>query len=571
MATRRQGRAGFFGGASRAGRRASGAPGAPLAGVTYVLDCASDTLTWGPHAARAFGLAPADLPATGRAFARLAEPGGGPFRDEVIAGQGYGEASGETLGKRLGGSYDTRYALRFGADRVVMVQDAGRWQPDGEGRPALLRGQLRLDPSASAPELLPAAVRARSELLCQIQHAINEALRLSHTCTLIAGACADDGSGMDRLGARLRPMMRRHDRFAALGPGRFVLTLTNCSAGEAVQAMARLARLLEGSIFEGSDSEGSDSGASLHLGAACSPDHTFQAVKLLRFAEQALDEGIACGQRARLHESLYGSAVPAAAQPAVDVVAALNERRLVLACRPVADAQSRAPALLQAAAALPGPGGRPVPLGPLPALEDANLSLLVDGRMLELAADRLAADPEARLILPVARATLLDAEWLPLLAAHLGARPGIGSRLLIEVPETALGTARAWGRLDAMRAVGIGIVLSGFGVGHAIGDAMGDASLTAGRSLPVDLLKIDGVFIQPLGRSTDDRLFVRRLVGMAQRLGVATAAEWVDDERTARLLADWGVDYLEGSLFGELTVPDRPSAVHETERRARRA
>jgi len=80
--------------------------------------------------------------------------------------------------------------------------------------------------------------------------------------------------------------------------------------------------------------------------------------------------------------------------------------------------------------------------------------------------------------------------------------------------------------------------------------------------MPFDLLKIDGVFIQPLQRSTEDRLFVRTLVDRAQNLGIAIAAEWVDDEATARMLAEWGVDYLEGAQFGEPEAVRPPKRLH---------
>jgi len=79
--------------------------------------------------------------------------------------------------------------------------------------------------------------------------------------------------------------------------------------------------------------------------------------------------------------------------------------------------------------------------------------------------------------------------------------------------------------------------------------------------MPFDMLKIDGVFIQPLKRSTEDRLFVRALVDRAQNMGIAVAAEWVDDEATARLLAAWGVDYLEGALFGEPEAVAQPQSL----------
>jgi EAL domain-containing protein (putative c-di-GMP-specific phosphodiesterase class I) len=149
-----------------------------------------------------------------------------------------------------------------------------------------------------------------------------------------------------------------------------------------------------------------------------------------------------------------------------------------------------------------------------------------------------------------------------MLAAHLGARPGIESRLMIEVPEAALAESRRnLGRLHAMKALGIGLALTGFGTGYV--------SPLQLRMLPVDLLTIDGAFIQPLKRSTDDRLFVRTLIDRAQHLGIAIAAEWVDDEATARLLASWGADYLQGALFGEPEAVLQPSALQQMLKRAR--
>ena len=130
-----------------------------------------------------------------------------------------------------------------------------------------------------------------------------------------------------------------------------------------------------------------------------------------------------------------------------------------------------------------------------------------------------------------------------MLAAHLGARPGIESRLVIGVPEAALRSMPATrGRLDAMKALGVGTALCGFGTGFATCKHL--------RGLPLDMVRIGGPFVQNAGRSTDDRLFLRALIEVAQHLGIATVAEWVEDEETARLLAGWGVDYLQGAACG---------------------
>ncbi len=73
------------------------------------------------------------------------------------------------------------------------------------------------------------------------------------------------------------------------------------------------------------------------------------------------------------------------------------------------------------------------------------------------------------------------------------------------------------------------------------------------------MVKIDGAFVQNLMRSEDDRAFVQTLIDLARRLGLATVAEWVQDEEAAGILAGWGCDYLQGTLVG-LACSDRPRA-----------
>ncbi|MCB5174318.1 EAL domain-containing protein [Microvirga lenta] len=545
MATKRQGRAGLFNGVSRTSRRRPAPTGpqaalAALKGVVYSWDVASDAMTWGPNAPEVLGLPPGALPRTGYAFSKLVEPGSGPDHRDLAAQDGSEP------------SFDSRYALRFAPNRVLMVQDAGRWQLDADGRPCVLRGMLRIDPAASAQDLLPASIKARSLLLRHIQDNIDEAAQLSHTCTLMVGACDDDESvAMEQVARSLRPLLRRGDHVDILSPTRFAITLTCCPATEAMSAMRRASALVQAALPY----------AILHLGAACSPDHTYEAVKLLRFAEMALEAALSRSEPAVLHKTRHATKSKASDQSVCDLLAALNERRLVLALQPVVEAPSRQPALVQARAAMRGENGGISALGPVPAAETVNPALLIDGRMLELAADHLARHPEARLVLPVAQETLQDREWLPMLAAHLGARPGTASRLIVALPETILADAgEVVGPLNAMKALGLGIGLSGFGTGYA--------SLASLRALPIDLATVDGVFVQTLKRSTDDRLFMRTLIDMAHHLGIAVAAEWVDDEASARLLAAWGVDYMQGDLFGAAEAAALPDSALKRLKRA---
>jgi EAL domain-containing protein (putative c-di-GMP-specific phosphodiesterase class I) len=81
------------------------------------------------------------------------------------------------------------------------------------------------------------------------------------------------------------------------------------------------------------------------------------------------------------------------------------------------------------------------------------------------------------------------------------------------------------------------------------------------RRLGLDIVKIDGAFVQNLARSPDDRFFVRTLLDLAKHLDIETVAEWVEEAETARLLAEWGVDYGQGNFFGEAQAPVASAAV----------
>ena len=50
---------------------------------------------------------------------------------------------------------------------------------------------------------------------------------------------------------------------------------------------------------------------------------------------------------------------------------------------------------------------------------------------------------------------------------------------------------------------------------------------------------------------------MRSLIDLARTFGLRTVAEWVETEEDARLLRQWGVDLMQGRLFGmaELTPP----------------
>jgi EAL domain-containing protein (putative c-di-GMP-specific phosphodiesterase class I) len=507
----------------------SGSP-ATLRGIAYTWNLNTDTLTWGPQAAEVLGVARTDLPQTGEAFSRLFEPGSGSNRLAAIL-------TPDVLPSHPA-AYETSYTLRLGPDRTCPVEDSGRWISDAQGRPALAQGVLCLKGDGGSHDLPSTLIRARSALLGRIQEVLSASRAPRSRMTLIVGRLeGDDGTDvlMDEVAGALRPLLRRGDHLDIYAPAAFALILASCTAADAESAMTRALRLVEArSVVLGEN---------LRLGAASAPEHAVEAVSLLRQAERALASATADGLRFATAYAVRVPAAPACGTDPFDVVDALNGRRLVHVGRPLVDALTRQTVFHEALPRLARPDGTSGPAEDLAAVMDRpGLSLLLDGRLLERVADELAASPRARVMLPIAGATVREAEWIDMLAAHLGARPGIASRLTIGLASASLTDVDGVrGRLDAMKALGVGLAAHGFGTGHLTGRHL--------RHLPIDLLKLDGAFIQVLGRSPEERLYVRTLIECAHRLGMATAAEWVEDERTARLLAAWGVDYLQGGLF----------------------
>src|SRR6202012_6021417 len=93
-----------------------------------------------------------------------------------------------------------------------------------------------------------------------------------------------------------------------------------------------------------------------------------------------------------------------------------------------------------------------------------------------------------------------------------------------------------------LKDLGCRIAIDDFGAGNT--------SFRNLRKLGVDIGKIDGAFGRNIVKSDDYRVFAHTLIDLSRRLGIKTAAEWVQDEAAAQLVSEWGCDCLQGALIG---------------------
>jgi len=102
--------------------------------------------------------------------------------------------------------------------------------------------------------------------------------------------------------------------------------------------------------------------------------------------------------------------------------------------------------------------------------------------------------------------------------------------------------------IDELRGNGIRVALDDFGSGFS--------SFLYLKYLPVDYVKIEGSFVQQVVHDAHDRIMVEHINSMAHEFGLKTIAEFVEDEATARMLAEIGVDYAQGYYFGKPHMPE---------------
>lgn len=121
------------------------------------------------------------------------------------------------------------------------------------------------------------------------------------------------------------------------------------------------------------------------------------------------------------------------------------------------------------------------------------------------------------------------------------------SRVCFEITETAMAGKDSHEFIARLKDLGYQLALDDFGTGFS--------SFGYLESLPVDYIKIDGLFVRDIESNKIHREFVKAISAVGKAMGKAVVAEFVSNKESVDVLKQLGVDYAQGYYLG------RPSAL----------
>lgn len=242
------------------------------------------------------------------------------------------------------------------------------------------------------------------------------------------------------------------------------------------------------------------------------------------------------------------------------VRAALETKRLRLAYQPVViAADTEKTAFYEGLIRVLDGNGRIIPARDfMGVVENQDLGRLIDCAALEMGLQTLRLHPEIRLAINMSARSIGFPRWMEVLKKGLNAGPTIGERLILEITESsAMQVPELVATfMENLQRQGISFALDDFGAGFT--------AFRYFKDFYFDIVKIDGQFIRDVHKDPDNQVLIQALITIARHFDMFTVAESVETVEDAEFLQSFGVDCLQGYLFGAPTV--RPGFASRTDR-----
>ena len=371
---------------------------------------------------------------------------------------------------------------------------------------------------------------------------------INDTCGHLAG-----DELLSQLGELFQSKVRKKDTLARLGGDEFGVLMENCTIDQAQRVAESLRELVEEFQFVWIDKRFS---IGVSIGLVPIDDSGGNVVDILSAADASCYAAKDAG-RNRVHvyhsEDIDLAVHRVEMQWVSKINHALEENRLRLYLQPIVsltienDDNKHYECLIR----MIGEDGKVILPGSfLPAAERYDLSIKLDRWIFDSVYAWMAKLPDKRkrttsCAINLSGHSLSNEEFLNYIVGKLDERNVPTSNICFEITETV-----AISRLS--NAIRFMEVLKGKGCFFALDDfGSGVSSFGYLKNLPVDFLKIDGMFVRDMLNDPIDLEMVRSINEIGHVMGKKTIAEFVENNEILVCLKKLGVDYAQGYHMGK--------------------
>ena len=354
-----------------------------------------------------------------------------------------------------------------------------------------------------------------------------------------------------QLGVVLSSTVRHRDTLARLGGDEFGLLMEHCSLDDAKRVVTSILSAIEGYHFSWEEKTFK---VSISIGLVPITDATASVTALLQDADAACylakDNG-----RNRVHVHHAKDAEIAKRHGEMQWVTrldqALEKDQFCLyaqAIEPIDGGMSKHFELLLRM--IDEKGGIILPGSFLPAAERYNMVSKLDSWVVNRALNALVKHPafvnQINFIsINLSGPSLADATFLKFVIKRLQESGVSAEKICFEITETAAisNLNKATTFISTLRGLGCRFALDDFGSGLS--------SFAYLKNLPVEFLKIDGMFVRDIVDDPIDHAMVKSINEIGQVMGMKTIAEFVESDEIKRMLQKIGVNYAQGFAIGK--------------------
>ncbi len=351
-----------------------------------------------------------------------------------------------------------------------------------------------------------------------------------------------------QIAARLKIMFRRHDLLARVGGDEFAILMKHCTAEEAHQAAERVLADIRGMPFEW---DGRRFTLSACIGTVPLGRQRLDHQAIMSAAESACEIAKGGGGN-RIHA--HSESDDLLLQQVGDsrwvprITDAIANNRFFLEYQsilPLRSGHTEGEHFELLVRLRESTGDVVMPSHFLPAAERYNVCSAIDQWVVGAALRWLSA-PDTPLervgmcSINLSARTLADLEFQAWLQNLLAVTSVPSQKLCFEITETAAitNTEQAQRFVGAIKALGCKFAVDDFGSGMA--------SFAYLKRLPVNFVKIDGLFVRDILSEPFSLAMVRSICEVARAGGMQTVAEFAANQEIVERLREIGVDYAQG-------------------------